>query len=561
VSGFSTVRELLEQFAVDRDALYRALPSPFASGRPERLMEFYAEWQSAIDEVDFEKLGRDDRADAALFLNLLERERFDVQQTVQRQSEVSSLLPFLPVVNEIVVARRALTRPDPARAAGRLDEIRSSLDGLTGTLTSDNVTSCVTCERAARVALQIREALAEWFRFYDGYDPLFTWWVREPYKTLDAALESYASRLRANPTLQSDQSDKSDLRNVGGTSNESHQIVGNPIGKEALCAALERELIPYSPDELIEIGDREFEWCEREMRLAAADLGFGDEWRPALEHVKTLHVAPGEQPEMIRDLANEAVEFVAARDLVTVPPLCREIWRMGMMSPEAQKVNPFFLGGETILVSFPTDGMSQEQKRMSLRGNNRYFARATVQHELIPGHHLQLYMAERYRAHRRIFSTPFYIEGWTLHWEFLLWELGFARTPEERIGMLFWRMHRCARVAFSLRYHQGQMTADECVEMLVERVGHERDNALAEVRRSLGDDYPPLYQAAYLLGGLQMRALYRELVTSGQMTPRAFHDAVLKRNSIPIAVLRAELTGQSIPRNLSELNWRFYDES
>jgi len=52
--------------------------------------------------------------------------------------------------------------------------------------------------------------------------------------------------------------------------------------------------------------------------------------------------------------------------------------------------------------------------------------------------------------------------------------------------------------------------------MLVEEVGHERDNALAEVRRSFGGDYDPLYQCAYLIGGLQVRALHRELVGSGR---------------------------------------------
>jgi len=53
--------------------------------------------------------------------------------------------------------------------------------------------------------------------------------------------------------------------------------------------------------------------------------------------------------------------------VITLPPLARECWRMSMMSPQAQKVNPFFLGGETIQVSFPTDGMSHDEKLQSLR--------------------------------------------------------------------------------------------------------------------------------------------------------------------------------------------------
>jgi hypothetical protein len=61
-----------------------------------------------------------------------------------------------------------------------------------------------------------------------------------------------------------------------------------------------------------------------------------------------------------------------------------------------------------------------------------------------------------------------------------------------------------------------------------------------------------------MLGGLQLRALYRELVTSGKMTPRAFHDAVLQENSIPIEMVRASLTKQPLTRDFKS-QWRFDD--
>ncbi len=282
------------------------------------------------------------------------------------------------------------------------------------------------------------------------------------------------------------------------------------------------------------------------MKKAAREMGLGDDWHAALERVKTMHVGPGEQPAMIRDLALEAIAYLDANDLVTIPQLCRDSWRMTMMSPEQQLVNPFFLGGETIIVSYPTSTMAHEAKMMSMRGNNRHFARATVHHELIPGHHLQGYMASRHKAYRRLFSTPFFVEGWALYWELLLWDRGFAKSPENRVGMLFWRMHRCARIIFSLSFHLGTMTPSECIDLLVNQVGHERDNATAEVRRSFNGSYGPLYQAAYLLGGMQLRSLHRELVESGKMTDRAFHDAVLRENSIPIEMIRASLTDQRL---------------
>ena len=230
---------------------------------------------------------------------------------------------------------------------------------------------------------------------------------------------------------------------------------------------------------------------------------------------------------------------------------------MEMMSPERQLINPFFTGGEVISVSYPTDMMTYEQKLMSMRGNNIPFARSTVFHELIPGHYLQQFMTERYRSYRRLFSTPFWGEGNAFYWELLFWDMGFPRTPEEKVGMLFWRMHRCARVIFSLSFHLGLMTPQQCVDFLVQNVGHEVDNATAEVRRSFDGSYSPLYQCAYLLGALQFRALHKELVESGKMTNKAFHDAILEENSIPVEMIHADLTHQKLTQKF-RASWKFY---
>ena len=170
-----------------------------------------------------------------------------------------------------------------------------------------------------------------------------------------------------------------------------------------------------------------------------------------------------------------------------------------------------------------------------------------------------MFMLDRYRTWRRPFETPFWIEGWALYWEMLLWDKGFPRSPEDRIGMLFWRMHRCARIIFSLSFHLEKMTPEQCIDLLVKKVGHERDNAEAEVRRSFSGDYSPLYQCAYMLGGLQIRALHCDLVESGRMSDRAFHDAILRQSALPIELLRAALI-ESAPKRDFKSTWRFYGE-
>jgi uncharacterized protein (DUF885 family) len=388
----------------------------------------------------------------------------------------------------------------------------------------------------------LRQTLQRWYRFYSGYDPLFTWWAAEPYDRANRALEEYVKTLRE--------------RVVGIRPGEDEPILGDPIGAGGLRADLAHEMIPYSPAELVRIGERELAWCEAEMKRAARDMGLGDDWKAALERVKTQFVEPGEQTALTRMLAQEAIDFVTSRDLVTVPPLAREVWRMEMLSPEQQKTAPFYLGGEVIQVAFPTDAMMHEDKLMAMRGNNVHFSRAVVHHELIPGHHLQGFMSARYNPHRRAFSTPFWNEGNAVYWEMVLWDAGFPQSPEDRIGMLFWRMHRAARIIFSLSVHLGEMTGAEAIDFLVERVGHERANATAEVRRSLNGSYPPLYQAAYMLGALQFRALRAELVDTGRMTEREFHDAILQGGTMPVEMVRARLLGLPLRRD-HVASWRF----
>ena len=203
--------------------------------------------------------------------------------------------------------------------------------------------------------------------------------------------------------------------------------------------------------------------------------------------------------------------------------------------------------------------MTDEDKLMSLRGNNPHFSRAVVFHELNPGHHLQGFMQARYNPHRRIFGTPFWNEGQSLYWEMFLWDHGFHSGAADRVGALFWRMHRSARIIFSLNFHLGKLTPEQAIQFLVDTVGFERANAEGEVRRSFNGSYSPLYQAGYMLGGLQLRALHHELVASGIMTERAFHDAVLEGGAMPIAMVRARLKKLPITRD-GLAAWRFAEQ-
>ena len=535
---------VVERFHTDLDSLLHVHDATAGPRRDAALRAFLAAWRVRLGEVAPTGLGVEDRIDRFLLAREFDRRERDLRFDRERVEAAAPLLPGVDALVAMIEARRALEYPDPRASADVLARSRASLVALQEKLREDPHaagTTPIVAYRAARLLDGIRDGLEEWYGFHAGYDPAFSWWAKHPYEALDATLEAHAKQLR------------DDLAGAA----DPETIIGDPIGRDALLAGLRDELIPYTPEQLMTLAERELEWCRREMDAAAAEMGAAD-WKAALETVKSRYPAPGEQPKLVVELADEAIAYLDANALVTVPALARRDWRMTMLSPEYQLQAPFFLGGTDVWVAYPTDTMPHDKKMMALRGNNRHFSRAVVHHELIPGHHLQHFYNERYETHRQLFDTPFWTEGWALYWEFRLYDRGFAKTPEDRIGMLFWRSHRAARILFSLGFHLGKMTPDEAVDLLVERVGHERENARAEVRRSFAGDYGPLYQVAYMLGGLQFRALHEEVVGAGKMTEREFHDAILKGGPMPVALVRARLLGLD-PSSADVADWRFYD--
>jgi hypothetical protein len=548
----SELRLVMERYGSDRAAILRRYPVNYSPVRHARLNDFYEGWQARLRELDFEGLSQEGRVDYVLLRNRIRFDQEMLRLDEERWDEIASLFPFADALRALEETRLGRERADPRETAETMHRVAVEVEGLTARLvngapaTADNdeaprdFTPAVAWRAATHVD-HLKSVIDDFNTFYAGYDPMYTWWATEPHGRLEEALDEYAEAIRRHL--------------VGIRPGEQEPIVGDPVLAEGLRAYLAVEMIPYTPEELIEIGWKEFEWIENEFRAVSQDMGFADDWQAALEHVKTLAPPPGEKPWAIFEIADYSEDFVEAMDAITVPPLAQEVWRLAMQTPERQLVNPFFTGGEVTRVSYPTDGMTHEDKLMSMRGNTPSFNFATVHHELIPGHHLQAFMTNRFNAHRE--NTPFWGEGWALYWELLLWDNDFPRSDEDKIGMLFWRLHRAARIVFSMNFQLGHWTAQEAIDFLVDRVGHERANAEAEVRRSAMAT--PLYQIAYLIGGLQFYSLYRELVESGEMTAREYHDAVMQGGRMPVEMVRARITGEPLTRDY-EAQWLFYSD-
>ncbi|MGG9960805.1 DUF885 family protein [Ferruginibacter sp. SUN106] len=512
----------------------------------QHLQQLITDYLKELEKVDFKNMNVNGKVDYLLFKKDIEDEQYKLQQQQKLYDQVAPYFTFGERIYTLEKPRRRGIAVNGESVAKELNDINKDITAAIKKLATGDSIEIKQARYAASAINSLKGGLKNYYNFYNGYDPMFTWWVPKTYTATDSLLNVYAQALKKKGRLTTSQKD------------DGSGIIGNPIGHDELVRQLKMEFIPYTPEDLVDIANKEFAWCDAELLKASREMGFGDNWKAAQEKVKNSFVAPGKQPEAMFDLYSQSVDFLKKNKLVTIPPLAEEDWTMFMMSPEQQRVNPFFLGGESLIVSYPTNTMTYDEKMMSMRGNNPGFSRATVHHELIAGHHLQGYMTSRYKTYRH-FDTPFWVEGNALYWEMLLWDMKFPNTPEEKIGMLFWRMHRCARIIFSLNYHLGKWTPQQCIDFLVDRVGHERANAEGEVRRSFTGGYGPLYQIAYMIGGLQFMALKRELVDTHKMTYMQYHDAVLHENSLPIEMLRAILIDQPLEKDF-KTTWRFYNK-
>lgn len=572
-AGEGDLRSLIELCQTDMNYVNRFYAVPWSEARMARQAAVYDECAARLKSVDFGRLDSQGRIDYVLLRCELENNRAKLALERARLEQMDALLPFRLTIVDLELARRARKPAHWAQAAEAVAKIPEQVrvirerieKGRAATAAASQPASAPASSaassatapatdgpvavtpsvalRAAQAVNQLENTLEGWSRQYDGFQPEFMFWLDKPREAARKALGEYSKFLRET------------IAGIKGQPDDP--LIGDPIGEQALLADLRQEYIAYTPAELIGLGEQEFAWCEEQAKKAAREMGCGDDWKAALAKVKQDFVPAGEQDDLVLQYAKSAVEFVKSRDLITIPPAAEEMWRVEMLSTETQKSLPFAVyGGQYIGVAYAAESMSLEDKLMSMRGNNRHFTRIVIPHELIPGHHLQSYFAERVRPYRRTFSTPFFVEGWALYWEMRLWELDYAQSPEDRIGMLFWRMHRCARILVSLKYHLGRMTPQEMIDFLVERVGHERFGATSEVRRYIGPDYSPLYQCGYMIGAMEIRALHREMVESGKMNDRAFNDRMLTYGPIPIELIRTDFTGEKLTPN-STPQWKF----
>jgi uncharacterized protein (DUF885 family) len=171
----------------------------------------------------------------------------------------------------------------------------------------------------------------------------------------------------------------------------------------------------------------------------------------------------------------------------------------------------------------------------------RYEAEALAFHESIPGHHLQLAIAQELRDlpdFRRHAGTTAFFEGWGLYTERLGDAMGLYSGDLDRIGIASFDGWRACRLVVDTGMHALGWPRDEAIAFMLEHTALAPDNVVNEVDRYIAW---PGQALAYKLGQLEIQRLHDEASArlGAAFDVRRFHDTVLSQGALPLTALRA----------------------
>jgi hypothetical protein len=245
-SAGSSLAAFIRLFQADSQAVSRFYDLPWSATRFERLETLYRDWQQKLSCVEFDKLEQQGRVDYVLLRNRLAAEVNQISLERSRLAEMDELVAWRASVQELERARWRM-QPLNAQAAAdlvaklpdQLKELRQRLEkgkkeekhdektkqpADSSKSASTNQTSETNSvkdsgpateseksiplkvspllgKRAAEATDELRGTLKNWYSFYEGYQPDFSWWVKKPYEEANHALEEYRNDSLLSPGI------------------------------------------------------------------------------------------------------------------------------------------------------------------------------------------------------------------------------------------------------------------------------------------------------------------------------------------------------------------------
>ncbi|HEY2375637.1 MAG TPA: DUF885 family protein [Gemmatimonadaceae bacterium] len=313
-----------------------------------------------------------------------------------------------------------------------------------------------------------------------------------------------------------------------------------PNGKARYAFAVRRMTTTnMTPEEIHALGLREVERIEREQTAIAAKLGFADlkSFRDSIQKMPSLH--PKSREEILDEYRHYETQMWAR-----LPEL------FGRLPKAKLEVMPIEAFREKESSTQYNQGTPDGSRPGHVFVNTYDYANqltinneSTAYHEGVPGHHMQISIAQELPAlppFRQQATYTAYVEGWALYSERLGKEIGFYTDPYKDYGRLDDEMLRAIRLVIDTGIHDKHWTRDQAVAFFRAHSSENEASIQSETDRYIAW---PAQALGYKLGQLTILRLREQAkqALGAKFDIRAFHDEVLGAGALPLDVLEQRI--------------------
>ena len=294
----------------------------------------------------------------------------------------------------------------------------------------------------------------------------------------------------------------------------------------------------FSPEEIHQIGLNEVKRIRGEMEAIREETGFEGTLEEFFVFLRT-------DPQFYFDDEEELLKTyrdIAKRVDAELPRLFRVLPRLPY---GVEPVPEYSEKTQTTAYYFPGSieaGRSGTffANTYDLPSRPKWEMEALTIHEAVPGHHLQISLAQELdqlpRFRRFGFGYTAFVEGWGLYSESLGPELGMYQDPYSRFGQLTYEMWRAIRLVVDTGIHAKGWTRQQAIDFFKNNAGKAEHDITVEVDRYI---VWPGQALAYKIGELKIKEL-RAWATEqmgDRFDIREFHEVVLGAGSLPLSLL------------------------
>ncbi len=290
-----------------------------------------------------------------------------------------------------------------------------------------------------------------------------------------------------------------------------------------------------------EIGVSEVKRIRAEMDKVIQSTGFKGSFKEFTEFLRTDPRFFYDKPEDLVDgyrIIVKKIDPELAHEFGKLPRLPYGVVVIPVFSAPSQTTAYYQLGS-------PRTGRAGSYfvNTYNLKARPKWEMEALSLHESVPGHHLQLALAQELEGvpeFRRHVDYTAFVEGWGLYAESLGPELGMYKDPYSKFGQLTYEMWRAVRLVVDTGMHSMGWTRQQAIDFFRENTSKTDQDIIVEVDRYI---VWPGQALAYKIGQLKIRELRSkaEKELGDRFNVRAFHDAVLEQGAVPLDLLEAHV--------------------